>query len=270
MLEPVVPTPHEPLPPIRYKRPYRSRHSGRPPGRTVKGATTRLHAVLSAADHCDHQGWERTRLDDVARDLGVVRGALHRYFPTKDDLGLAVLEHGARLWTEAARGMVDRCDTPADAPALLGSNLSRVALQHPSVRVVTTLAVALRNRPHEEAVHELVAACDDAATEAIEHAADLAFRAAVAREIAQGRGRAQEGDLDEWATRSPGTTQLEPGTQLALARVLRTAAAEVHGARAADAYARMVAAVVDVGAPPPAHSRRLRVSDAGGRPRPRG
>ncbi len=270
MLGLVVTTPSEPLPPIRYKRPYRSRHPGRPPGRTVKGATARLHAVLSAAEQCDDQGWERTRLDDVACDVGVVRGALYRYFPTKDDLGLAVLEHGARLWTAAARGVIERSDTPADAPALLGSTLSRAALEHPSMRVVTTLAVALRDGPHEEAARELVAACDDAAAEAIEHVGDLAFRAAVAREVATRRGRSQPDDLDEWARRSPGGTQLGPGTQLALARMLRAAAAEVGDGHAAAAYPRMVAAVVDVGVPPPVDGRLSRVSAAGGRPRPHG
>lgn len=270
MLEVVASPPSEPLPPVRYKRPYRSRHPGRPPGLTVKGATARLHAVLSAAERCDDEGWERTRLDDVARDVGVVRGALYRYFPTKDDLGLAVLEHGARRWTEAARDVRHRCDTPAGAPALLGSTLARAALQHPSVRVVTTLAVALVDQPHAAAAHELVATCDDLAAEAIEHAADLAFRAAVAREVAERRGRAQAEDVHAWARRSPGEVQLEPGTHLALARVLRVAAAAVHDGRAADAYERMVAAVVDVGVLPPAPDARVRVSGAGGRPRPRG
>lgn len=234
----------------------------------MKGATAWLSAVYSAAERCDRDGWERTRLADVASDVGIARGSLYRYFPTKDDLGLAVVEHGTGRWTAAARTASEatlvvaepavpsqgvlrrlvRTTARAEAPSRLGATLGNAALQTPSVRVVTALAAALGDGPHADAVHALVEVGDTAVAEAVEQAADLAFRAAVARERSVERGRTPagtgDGDDEAWASRTAAGAQLDSATQLALARVLRAAAAEVRDRAAVDAFARLTSVAV--------------------------
>ncbi|GAB3083576.1 TetR/AcrR family transcriptional regulator [Nocardioides zeae] len=265
-------SPRDPvLPPTRYKRHYRSNHPGRAPGRTMKGATAALSAIYCAAERCDRDGWERTRLADVAGDVGIARGSLHRYFPTKDALGLAVVEHGSAQWAAAARdardasrvsadppeGLLDpfqwsaRTTMRAEAPRRLGAVLVDAARHHATVRVVTTLAATLGASSHADEVRDLVASADAEVAEAIEQAADLAFRAAVARErgalrghTTDGTSRSTDGDDEAWAARSPGRAHPDPDLQLALARVLRSAAAEVRDETAVAAFSRLASVAV--------------------------
>jgi AcrR family transcriptional regulator len=74
----------------------RPRHSPRTDGQKPKGkTTTRLEEVLqSAANIFFAKGFHATSIEDVARDVGMLKGSLYYYIRSKDDLLFQLLLAG--------------------------------------------------------------------------------------------------------------------------------------------------------------------------------
>ena len=67
---------------------------------------------------------------DLAQRLGLGKGTLYLYFPTKEALFLAVLQAEMGAWFQAAARVLD--DTPAGAdPAAVARELVRELVAHP-------------------------------------------------------------------------------------------------------------------------------------------
>jgi AcrR family transcriptional regulator len=72
--------------------------------------------ILDAAIRCvERFGPTRTRLVDVANELGVTRQTVYRYFPSVTDMLAAVSEAGADDFLDRMASDLDYVATPADA-----------------------------------------------------------------------------------------------------------------------------------------------------------
>jgi AcrR family transcriptional regulator len=86
----------------------------------------RRELILAAASLRFHQqGYARTSLDDIAKDLGVTAPALYRHFRSKDDLYTAVLELNLRH--------LERCITDAESADQAIRSLAEVAVEYPTL-----------------------------------------------------------------------------------------------------------------------------------------
>ena len=89
-----------------------------------KAEATRLRIIEVAADLMGTRGYGRTGLEQILERSGVSRGNLYHHFPSKEDLGFAVLDHlGARIAGFLQSSMadvedpLDRIDAMLDALA---------------------------------------------------------------------------------------------------------------------------------------------------------
>jgi TetR/AcrR family transcriptional regulator len=73
-------------------RPVRHRHSG---------LKTRAEIVSAAERHFAEHGFQATRLEDVANDVGIRRAAIFYHFGDKQELYAAVLDEVFRNWAQA-------------------------------------------------------------------------------------------------------------------------------------------------------------------------
>ncbi|NWJ71422.1 TetR/AcrR family transcriptional regulator [Pseudonocardia sp. ICBG1122] len=72
--------------------------------RQIRGAERRAAILVAAISRFGRQGYEHTRLRDVARDAGVTDAGLLYHFRTKDDLFAAAVEHQQRHYDRVAHG----------------------------------------------------------------------------------------------------------------------------------------------------------------------
>jgi AcrR family transcriptional regulator len=71
--------------------------------RNRRGAETKALILDSAARLFAHQPYDAVSMDDVAKDVGVTKGLLFYYFPTKRDLYLAIVEQFATAMSDVIR-----------------------------------------------------------------------------------------------------------------------------------------------------------------------
>jgi TetR/AcrR family transcriptional repressor of nem operon len=77
----------------------------------ARGAATRDHVIEEAAALIRERGFRSTSIGDVLERAGVQKGSFYYYFPSKDDLGHAVLSR----WTEELRARLIGFLTDAEA-----------------------------------------------------------------------------------------------------------------------------------------------------------
>jgi TetR/AcrR family transcriptional regulator len=73
----------------------------KPVRRRSNGLRTRAEIVAAAERHFAERGFEATRLDDIADDVGVRRAAIFYHFGDKQELYAAVLHEVFRDWAQA-------------------------------------------------------------------------------------------------------------------------------------------------------------------------
>jgi AcrR family transcriptional regulator len=185
----------------------KARHGwrGDPPG----SETEARQRIVGAAMRCvDRYGPAKTGLSDVAHELGVTRQTVYRYFAGTDDLLAAVAR-------SAADGYLDG----------LARHLAQVT--DPVEAVVEALAVTIERLPDERYLGVLLTSgrsgrffAGVTSPEAIGFARSLLERTAVDWEQA-GYGRAELGELAEFALRVLLSLVLDPGTPARSGSVLR-------------------------------------------------
>jgi AcrR family transcriptional regulator len=76
---------------------------------------TRDRIIAAASELFVYQGFEATRLAQVAKAAGANAGSIYYFFPTKEDLLAAVLERRIKdLWPEVLSPIWDRVDDPIE------------------------------------------------------------------------------------------------------------------------------------------------------------
>ena len=88
--------------------------------RRSNGLRTRAEIVAAAERHFAERGFEATRLEDIAAEVGIRRAAIFYHFGDKQELYAAVLDEVFGDWTaalpdqrqrgRAARGLADGLD----------------------------------------------------------------------------------------------------------------------------------------------------------------
>jgi TetR/AcrR family transcriptional regulator len=73
----------------------------KPVSRRSNGLRTRAEIVAAAERHFAERGFEATRLEDIAVDVGIRRAAIFYHFGDKQELYAEVLAEVFRGWTEA-------------------------------------------------------------------------------------------------------------------------------------------------------------------------
>ncbi len=101
----------------------------KPVRRRSNGLRTRAEIVASAERHFAEQGFEATRLDDVAEDVGIRRAAIFYHFGDKAELYAAVLEE---VFRDMAVDLPDGGSATERLEASLGGWIDFVA-QRPNV-----------------------------------------------------------------------------------------------------------------------------------------
>jgi TetR/AcrR family transcriptional repressor of nem operon len=78
----------------------------------ARGGTTKEHVLEQAAALIRERGFRSTSIGDILERAGVQKGSFYYYFPSKEDLGHAVLDR----WTEELRGRLLEFLTDPEGP----------------------------------------------------------------------------------------------------------------------------------------------------------
>jgi AcrR family transcriptional regulator len=100
-----------------------------------KGERTRAALLSAAIGRFAREGYQRTSVADVARDVGMTAGAPYRYFADKEALFLAALDtDGAELIDLVRASVFQQVEWPVSAMlARLTDRLGRALDDHPLV-----------------------------------------------------------------------------------------------------------------------------------------
>ena len=100
------------------------------------------HLEDAALTALEHTPWPALAVADVARDAGVAKGTLYLYFPTKESLGLALVERLLGAWFDdviAALAANRAAITPAACAQLLVEATDRHRALVPLLAITGTL-----------------------------------------------------------------------------------------------------------------------------------
>jgi TetR/AcrR family transcriptional repressor of nem operon len=78
----------------------------------ARGGATKEHVLEQAAALIRERGFRSTSIGDILERAGVQKGSFYYYFPSKEDLGHAVLDR----WTQDLRGRLLEFLTAPDGP----------------------------------------------------------------------------------------------------------------------------------------------------------
>lgn len=125
--------------------------------------------VQAALDVFAERGFAAARLDDIARQAGVSKGALYLYFETKDDLFRAVVRQAVAPNLDVVEAILGQTDVPfADMLRMAFARIA-VAIEVSKMGAVAKLVIGeSRNFPelarvwHDEVVSRALAAITDA------------------------------------------------------------------------------------------------------------
>lgn len=76
---------------------------------------TRQRLLERAFEEIHRNGFRAASLDSILADAGVTKGALYHHFPSKAELGYAVVEEVVRPWMEQIWRPIVEADNPIDA-----------------------------------------------------------------------------------------------------------------------------------------------------------
>jgi AcrR family transcriptional regulator len=119
--------------------------------------------ILDAARRCFvRNGFHRTSMQDVFAEAGRSAGAVYRYFPSKDDMILAVASQNLTDVTEALRAALRSGDGHAEPAQAMATLLDGVAARHADDQLATVALMvwseALRNPALADRLREASAA----------------------------------------------------------------------------------------------------------------
>ncbi|MFK4789629.1 TetR family transcriptional regulator [Microbacterium sp. ZW T5_56] len=81
-------------------------------GRTAKGEDTRQSILQAASEVFARRGYAGARMEEVFEAVGLTKGAVYFYFPSKETLARAVVEHHKQRWLALGEEEVARHSDP--------------------------------------------------------------------------------------------------------------------------------------------------------------
>ena len=120
--------------------------------RPAEIAQRRQEIVAAAARLLDRSALDQISLNAIAREAGLAKSAVYRYFESREAIFLQILERDFREWldeVEYALGKLKGCDDPA----LVAEALTRATVAQPCLcQLVSALAAVLEQNLSEEVV----------------------------------------------------------------------------------------------------------------------
>ena len=83
--------------------------------RSVRGEATRERILEAAARAFDRRGYLGVNLNDVVQELGLTKGALYHFFPTKERLAAEIVRRHFAAWERLAARVLGEHDNLVDA-----------------------------------------------------------------------------------------------------------------------------------------------------------
>jgi AcrR family transcriptional regulator len=114
---------------------------------TPKGVATRAFILQTAAEAFSEDGYAETTLAELIARTGLTKGAFYFYFPSKEQLALAVLEEKQDQWLEAVRTRVLAQPTAIAQLRALGPAILQLHRDDHSTFSISRLARDLRRSP---------------------------------------------------------------------------------------------------------------------------
>ncbi len=81
-------------------------------------------------------GFKKTRVDDIAQELGVVKGTIYRYVKDKDELYISSIAHGLSQWMDQATSAAMAVDDPAEQLKVYTIEGYSYLESHPDLRTI--------------------------------------------------------------------------------------------------------------------------------------
>ena len=127
--------------------PFETRTNGKRPNKhRQKTEATRTALLSSARRVFANQGFEASRIEDIAAKTGHTRGAFYAHFSTKEDLFFALLEDEANRRVQQVRGAMESHNDPElRLQALRGFYLNRITDTHWVMLMLEFKLFALRH-----------------------------------------------------------------------------------------------------------------------------
>jgi AcrR family transcriptional regulator len=113
--------------------------------------------LLTAAEVLAEKGFHEATMDDVAKKLGVSKGAVYQYFPSKDALFQSLCGDAARKLEEMLRSCFSGQELRESAERYMDAELDRVANRQ--MLMFEALAEAPRNAALNKVMKDNYVAC---------------------------------------------------------------------------------------------------------------
>ena len=108
--------------------------------RSVRGEETRARILEEAARAFDRGGYLGVNLNDVMQSLGLTKGALYYFFPTKEHLAVEIVQRHFAVWGPMAEAVLAEHDNLLDALIDMSYRVARSYQADPFARAGTRLS----------------------------------------------------------------------------------------------------------------------------------
>jgi AcrR family transcriptional regulator len=121
-------------------RPVEVRRTGVTP-RSQGAQATRERIVHAAACGFDQRGYLGVNLKDVVDEIGLTKGALYYFFPSKVDLAVEIVNRHSAAWVPITSQACTPSGDPLDAVVEIGRRVARSLQIDPMARAATRLSI---------------------------------------------------------------------------------------------------------------------------------
>jgi AcrR family transcriptional regulator len=109
--------------------------------------------IYAAMESFTQTGYDKTKMDDIAKRLGLSKGTLYLYFKSKEDLFLAICEHNIQEGRDDDAKLFVRKENAASDAEQIYDNIRR--REHGNDRIILEMAVeSTRNPRLRKAMHD--------------------------------------------------------------------------------------------------------------------
>ncbi|AFU58260.1 putative transcriptional regulator, TetR family [Candidatus Nitrososphaera gargensis Ga9.2] len=130
--------------------------------------------IRAAIDSFAQTGFDRTKMEDIAKRLGLSKGTIYLYFKSKEDLFLAICEHNMQQSDREDAGLFVRKDNIASDAEQIYDNIRRREQGNDRV-MLEMVAESARNPKLKKAMYELHVKVHEHVMQAVKSKIDEGF-----------------------------------------------------------------------------------------------
>jgi AcrR family transcriptional regulator len=122
--------------------------------------------IRAAIESFAQTGFDRTKMEDIAKRLGLSKGTIYLYFKSKEDLFLAICEHNIQQSDKEDAGLFVRKENVASDAEQIYDNIRRREQGNDKV-MLEMVAESARNPKLRKAMYELHVKVHDHVTQGV-------------------------------------------------------------------------------------------------------